>query len=370
MRTNLVGLDIGSSSVRAVEMRLGRRGKPEILHSYEIPLPDCAVVRGEILDADSVIEALKQLWTKGGFKGKNVVIGAGNHSVIVREFKLPKVPLKHIRESLPFQAQSILQLPLDETLLDFYPTSESVGEKGPVINGLLIAAEKKRILENIKVVEGIGLRVAEVELIPFALNRILINRQGITGTVALIDIGATTTSIVVSTNGEPSFVRIISAGGNDATKALQGGLEIGLEAAEALKRSLGYQIEGRRDSGFDSNQIQGTGAISIWESALATDLRPREILRTVTDELLGGLRNTVNYFNNSRPKDPIMQLILTGGGSQLRGIAATLGQITNLPIKTVDPLSSFTLPHKKNAKEFIIGDAMTVSLGLALRNAS
>lgn len=370
MKTNLVGLDIGSSGVRAVELRVGGKTKPEILHSHEISLPLGAVARGEILDASTIRDAVHQLWAEGGFKNKKVVIGTGNQSVLVRELNLPKMPLKHLRESLPFHVQNILQLPLNEALLDFYPTSESSGEKGPVINGLLIAAEKKGILEKIKVVEGAGLMVLEVELSAFALNRVIINRPGTMGTVALIDIGASTTSIVVSTNGEPSFVRIISGGGNDVTLALQEELGIGAGSAESLKRSLKYQFQERGEAEKFPQQIQSASELSLVGPPLVPDFRATKIIRNVTDELLSGLRSTVTYFNNLHSQNPILQIVLTGGGSQLPGIARALSQITNLPIKSIDPLSSFSLPPKKIPKKFTVDVTMTTALGLALRSAS
>ena len=323
-----------------------------------------------VLGAVAVGSALKQLWKQGDFKSKNVVLGVGNQNVLIRDLDVPKMSLKHIRESLPFYVLNTLQAPVSDYLIDFYPASETVGEKSTVINGLLIAAGKKGILENIKVVGAAGLTPIEVELIPFALNRILMSQIEMMGTVALIDIGATTTSIVVSTDGVPSFVRMISTGGDDVTQVLHKQLEIGIAAAENLKKSLRYEFQEKRDTESPSPGSNFMGEKPLLESPMVDEIRAREILRTVIDELLSRLRSTLNYFNNSHPDDPILEIFLTGGGSQLVGISEALGKVTGLAIKNLDTSATFTLPRKMSSKKFIFESSMTVALGLALRMTS
>ena len=367
MSSSLVGLDIGSTGVRAVELKVHGKGKPKLLHAHEILLPPGTVIRGEVIDADTVRSSLKQLWKEGGFKSKNVVLGVGNQSVLIRDLEVPKMSLQHIRESLPFYVQNTLQAPASDFLLDFYPVSETVGEKSTVVNGLLIAAGKTGILENIRVVERAGLRPVEVELIPFALNRILISQLEMIGTVALIDIGATTTSVVVSTDGVPSFVRMISTGGDEVTQALHKQLEISATVAENIKKSLRYEFQEKRGGESPPPGINFMGEKELFESRTVDEIRAGEILRTVIDELLSRLRSTLNYFNNAHPDDPILEIFLTGGGSQLVGISEALGKVTGLAIKSLDPASSFSLPRNKSPKKFIFESTMTVALGLALR---
>lgn len=370
MATSIVGLDIGSTGVRGVELSSNGKNKPTLVRSYEIPLPPGAVVRGEVVQPDVVGAALKRLWSQGGFKSKKVVLGTGNQGVIVRDLTVPKMSLKHIRESLPFQVQSTLQMQLPDSLLDFYPTSESVGEQGPVLNGLLVAAEKKEILGNVSAVEKAGLTPVEVDLIPFALNRLLISRPQIMGTVALIDIGGTTTSIIISSDGVPWFVRIIPTGGDDLTQALIEGLEIGASAAEELKRSLTLgPIEIDVDEA-NSVSVKCKCAKCLADDPYSGDSRSTEILNTVSGELLGSLRSTVNYFNNTRPQDPVQQILLTGGGSLLSGIARALSEITHVPVVAADPLSIVALPRKKNSKKVQLDGSISVALGLALRSTT
>ena len=236
MASSVVGVDISGTSLRAVELSGASTPKPTLLRFHEVSLPAGAVSRGEVIEPLTVGTALKRLWSEGGFKSKNVVLGIGNQRVLARDLSLPKGTLKHIRESLPFQVQDMLPMPVADALLDFYPVSESAGESGPVINGLLIAAVKDAVLGNVNAVQNAGFTTVEVDLIPFALNRLLISRAQLQGTVALVDVGANTTSVVIAVDGAPQFVRIIPAGGDDLTQALMKGLEVD---AELRLRELG-----------------------------------------------------------------------------------------------------------------------------------
>lgn len=370
MATSVVGLDIGSTAVRGVELSANGKTKPMLVRSYEIPLPHGAVMRGEVLEPEVVASALKRLWSQGGFKSKKVVLGTGNQGVIVRDLAVPKMSLKHIRESLPFQVQSALQMQLTDSLLDFYPTSETLGEQGPILNGLLVAAEKKEILGNVNAVEKAGLTPVEVDLIPFALNRLLVSRPQIKGTVALIDIGGTTTSIIISSDGVPWFVRIIPTGGDDLTRALIDGLEIDAPAAEDLKRTLKLGVDEIEDEDLNPKTVKCKCAKCVAEDPYVDDSRSIEILHSVSGELLGSLRSTVNYFNNTRPQDPVQQILLTGGGSLLSGIFEALSDVTHVSVTAADPFSMVSLPRKKNAKKFHLEGSIAVALGLALRSTT
>lgn len=369
MVMSVVGLDIGSTAVRGVELKAGKKGKFTLLRFHEVPLPSGAVSCGEIIQPEIVVSALKELWSEGGFKSKKVVLGTGNQRILVRDLSLPKMSLKHIRESLPLQVQNMLQIPLEDSLFDFYPVSESEGEHGPVINGLLIAAEKREILKNISAVERAGLTPMEVDLIPFALNRFLVHRPQLEGTIALIDVGGNTTSVIVANHGVPLFVRIIPAGGDDLTQALISGLGIDTDKAEELKRILKFRIESADGGTLSPKTTHCACSKCSAEFAAANDPRAISILQSVTGELLGSLRSTVNYFNNTRSQDSVLQVLLTGGGARLSGFAEALGEMIQIPVVKADPFALITLSRKFKERKLHESDvSISVALALALRN--
>ena len=345
MTTSVVGIDIGSAAVRAVEVHDAGKAKPILVRFHEVPLPEGAVSRGEVVEPNTVAAAIKQLWSSGGFKSKNVVLGMGNHRVLARDLTVPKASTKLIREALPFQVQDMLSVPVADALLDFYPISESEGEAGPQINGLLIAAVKEAVLGNVLAAELAGLTPVEVDLIPFALTRAIHRDATTDGAVVQIDVGASTTSVVITLDGVPQFVRLIPTGGDDLTQALALRLTIEVDQAERMKRSLG---------------LSAVGA-SPEHHAAAT------IIQEVTTELLNSLRNTVNYFTNTRNRVTVTRVVLTGGGAQLSGFADALGELTRLPVVAPESVGSVDLGRGVNADTLKqTRGAFLVALGLAL----
>jgi len=315
MAKTVVGLDFSGSAIRAVEVADANRARPTIVRFAEVPTPQDSVHRGEVLEPNTVATALRELWALGRFRSKNVVIGMGNQRVLSRDLTVPRAPLTQIRESLPFQVQEMLPVPVGDAILDFYPTAEGQSETGPVLHGLLIAAVKDAVLNNVRALQLAGLNPAGVDLIPFALSRVLVRRPELNGTIALVELGAETTSVVILVDGIPQFVRIIPVGGEDFTKTLAGRLEIDREAAELVKRHLG---------------LDGT-------ARTADDARALAVLHESTAELLASIRNTLNYFVNTRPGQSVAQVVLSGGGAQLGGIAAEIESSNRIPTVVGDP---------------------------------
>lgn len=344
MSTSVVGIDIGSAAIRAVELRDADKAKPTLVRYSALPLPQGAVSRGEVIEANTVSSVLKRLWSTGGFKNKNVVIGMGNQRVLARDLTLPRMSQARIRETLPYQVQEMLPVPVSEAMLDFYPVSESMTDSGPMLHGLLIAAIKEAVLGNVRAVEKSGLRASGVDLIPFALARALLRGEHGTGTVAILDIGATATTVVIASNGVPQFLRIIPAGGDDLTTALAQRLEIDAVEAEGLKRGIGLRTR------VEDPQYE----------------RPMTIIHEVISELLGSARNTLDYFSQSRPDAPVERILLTGGGAHLTGLPEALAELTRTPVFAPDPFSGIELSRGLKSDDRNDSSSMLVALGLAM----
>lgn len=345
MAKTIVGVDIGSTTIRGVELADPAKPRPTLLRYAEVPLTESAVSRGEVLEPNTVGALLKQLWSVGGFKSRRVVLGMGNQRVLARDLSVPSAPRERIRESLPFVAQEMLPVPVHDALLDFYPVSESMTETGPMTHGLLIAAVKEAVVGNVKAVQAAGLTPVEVDLIPFALGRLMVTRPRLQGTVALVDVGASTTSVVILLDGVPQFVRIIAAGGDDVTAALSSQLTIPASEAERLKR------------------VHGVASADASADAQAAVTAAREVV----SELLGSIRNTISYFSNTRPNHPVGGIVLTGGGAALPGFVEALAEFTRLPASLGDPFSGIALSRGLNAQKLRHDQAaITVALGLAL----
>lgn len=341
--SSLVGVDIGSASVRAVEVKSPDK-RPSIVKYAEVPLPEGSVRRGEVLEIATVATALKRLWANGRFSTKDVVLGMGGPRVLSRDLSVPRAPLAQIREALPFHVQDLLPVPVAEALLDFYPISEGAGENGPVVHGLLVAAIKEAVNANVAAITRAGLHPVGVDLIPFALVRGLIPPGGGRGLLAVVSIGANTTNVVLVQDGVPQFVRIIPAGGDDITRALVQRLQLSPGQAETAKRELG-----------------------LTQSPLRPEHRPAaEIIFEVAGEQVNAIRNTIAYFVNTRPGVAVDRIILSGGGSQLQGLPRALGDLSGIPVVPAEPVGGAILPRDKARTTREQYDALTTAYALAL----
>ena len=349
MTAHVVGVDIGSASIRAVELKHTDKARPTVVRFHEVPLPEDAVRRGEVLEKETVANALKLLWSSGGFGTKDVVLGMGGPRVVSRDLTLPKVPMAQVKEILPFHVQEMLPVPVTDALLDFYPISESDGEHSPMVTGLLIAAIKEAVQANITAVTMAGLRPVHVDLIPFALVRAIDQVRATPGISALVSIGANTTNVVITHDGVPHFVRIISTGSADITQAVAKRMQVDPSVAEALKRQFGS-----------------------FPAPLSDDQRAiADTVHASAGELLTSVRNTIDYYVNTRPNLHVDRIVISGGGSKLRGMVEALGRLTGLPVLEAGPFGGIELPRGLGGRSSRdLQDSMTTAFGLAWGTAA
>jgi type IV pilus assembly protein PilM len=342
----VVGLDIGTTSVRAAEIEFGSgsrtgKGAPTLLRFGQVGLPLGAVRGGEVAESAVVSSALRQLWQQAKFSTRDVVIGVGNQRVLVRELDLPWMPAAQIKSSLPFQVQELLPMAVDEALLDYFPTGEYDGPNGRLIQGMLVAAQRDTVTANVLAVEGAGLRPSMVDLNAFALLRAMVREFG-DRTVALVDIGARVTNVVIAAQGRPRFVRTLPAGGADATDAVASALGIAAAEAEQVKREvgIGYAVPPERQAAADA--VAGP-----------------------TRSLIESVRNTFVYYQGNNPGAGIELVVLTGGGSHLPGMGQYISSASRLPVTLGDPVAGLKLGKALN-KNALAGSESLVALPVGL----
>jgi type IV pilus assembly protein PilM len=342
MARTVVGVDIGGNAVRAVEVQGYESAKPSVVRYGEIALPEGAARRGEVIEQATVATALKRLWATAHFGSKEVVLGMGGQRVFARDLVVPRAPIEQIRESLPFQVQELLPVPVADALLDFYPLGEVQGETGPMLNGLLIAGFKDAIKANVDAVTAAGLRPRHVDFIPFAQCRAIAPVRAARGRDVIVSIGATTTNIVVVDDGVPHFVRILPNGGDDVTQALVQQMQWSPEQAEQAKRAIGMG-----------------GAMMR-----AEDRPIIEVIYRAVGELLTSVRSTISYFAGARPTEAAQRIILSGGGARLTGLPNALSELTRMPVSAAEPLSG--VPTGRSRLDPAQADGYVTAFGLAL----
>ena len=335
--TTLVGLDIGSTSIRAVEASISK-DRPVINNFGQGFLPNGAVVGGVVKDDKAVTGALRQLWASHNFASRNVVLGVTHQQVIVREVDISNLPPKDLKQALPFLVRDVMPLPPDQALLDFYPL-ENPG-KADVVHGLLIAVPKEAVIDTVRAVEAASLHVVQVDLACFAALRASAHLAN--DTEAVVDIGANGTTIVIHTDGTPKIVRSFPRGGAEVTKLLATRLGMSVAEAETLKCRVGL--------------VRGEGPETAEVTAEA--IRP----------LLNELRSSLNYFASANSDRRVARLALVGGAAMLPGLTEVLTAQLGVPAFLSDPMQRVNDP-RRGGRHDVLGrfrSSAAVSIGLTL----
>ncbi|HEY6566232.1 MAG TPA: type IV pilus assembly protein PilM [Actinomycetota bacterium] len=339
MAKGRIGLDIGSTAVRAVEVTGG--DSPAIVHAAQVPLPAGAVESGEVRDPEIVAEALKELWQRGGFKGRRVYMGVGNQRVVVREIALPYLPEKELRASLGFQVQEFIPMSVDEAVIDFDPLGEFEQDDRRMLRMLLVAAQRTMVDALVAAVSAAKLEPLGLDLVPFAIVRSVGSGDGgmdleDEGDEAVIDIGAHVTNIVVHASGTTRFVRILPSGGRDVTIAIARALGVDDEIAEQLKR--GEEVDPAvlrasaaaaetSDEATDDVPDQSAGPQRPDLPPGSLDLsRVREIAMQRAASFVDEIRSSLEFYTAQSSGSTIVRVVVTGGGSKLEGFMDLLRQ--------------------------------------------
>jgi type IV pilus assembly protein PilM len=347
-----IGLDVGSSAVRAVQLDVSKKGV-RLRRLGQVMLAPGAVRDGEVVDSDAVAGAIRQLWAQAKFGSKKVVVGVANQKVVVRQFDLPWMPVDELRKSLAFQVQDYIPMPVEQAILDFHPLEEFSNESGGrMLRVLLVAAARDMVDSALVAVEQAGLQPTMVDLTSFAVLRSLCTQSAL-GNVeaeALVDVGASVTNIVVHQGGVPRFVRILLMGGADITDAVAERLGVPTEQAESVKQTTGLAVvPGAAEAHPASRAIEQVGGAFVEE-----------------------VRGSLDYYSAQAGAARIDKVVLSGGGSRLGGLVERLSAATRLPVEVARPMSALKLGKTGLTDEQLayVEPMVTVPVGLAMGVAS
>jgi type IV pilus assembly protein PilM len=371
-----IGLDIGSTAVRAVEIAGG--DPPTVVKAAQVPLPAGAVENGEVKEPVAVTDALRELWERGGFKAKRVFMGVGNQRVVVREIALPLLPEKELRASLGFQVQEFIPMAVDEAVLDYDPIGEFQQDDRTMLRMLLVAAQRSMVETLVAAATGAKLEPAGLDLVPFALVR-SVGTTGVgmdleeDGDEAIIDIGAHVTNIVVHARGTVRFVRILPSGGRDVTIAIARAIGVDDEVAERIKRGEDVEFDGTpapevSDAGEgDRDDAEGEDGDDAAPQGPPDLDRAREIAMQRAGSFVDEIRSSLEFYTAQAQGARIARVLVTGGGSKLEGFLDLLRQ--RIPVE-VEPGRVFLHARSQlSLSEEALAEAepvLAVAVGLAI----
>ena len=343
---SVVGLDIGSSAVKAVELKAtGNSYKVAAFGSQPVP-PD-SIVDGAIIDAGAVADAIRRLFDGNkAFKAKDVCASLSGNAVIVKKITLPVMTQAELDESIYWEAEQYIPFDVQDVNLDYQILDPGTGpESRGSMEVLLVAAKKDKIGDYTGVIAQAGRNAVVVDVDAFALQNAYEMNYGLEPgqVVVLLNAGASAINVNILHGDQSVFTRDVSIGGNAYTEALQKDLDLPYETAEQLKK--GIPVDG------------------------ATFEEARHVIRAITDNVLLEVQKTFDFFKATASSDHIDKIVVSGGASRVEGFYEMLAERFGTPVEEFDPFKTITWDKKVDAD---VGEAAAtgaVAVGLALRRA-
>jgi len=336
---NLIGVDIGSSSIKVCEIKEGRRGGRTITRFGFHPLPPETIVDGHIINSGAVVEGLEMLFAKS--KRRNIALRASGHGVIIKKIAMPLMTAAELQEQINWEAEQHIPFDLDEVQVDYEVLHERP-DHGQM-DVLLVAAKKEEITDLTNLAMEARLRPMVVDLDAFTVQNVFEVGYGSAAdeTTVLVHCGAATTTVNILADGTTAFTRDIANGGNAITEEIQRQLGIGRDEAEA------YKCGG-----------EGRGIV------------PREvpeIVNQAVEQLAGEIQRSLDFYLATSGDRDLNRICLSGGTANIRALVDALQGRSQVPVEVLDPTRAAEVDEKALADLQGRTAQAVVSVGLALR---
>lgn len=342
-KKSLVGVDIGSSSVKAVELQ-GKSGSLQLVSLGYENLQTDSIVDGQIMELNDVSNVINNIFREHQIKTDRIAAGVSGHSVIVKNIVVPQMSADELEESIEWHAEEHIPFDISDVSLDYQVTGSS-----PDALQVLMAACKRDKIANVKqAIQLSGKQPAIIDVDVFALqNCYEVNYKPQPGQiVALLNIGASTMNINILNGNKSVFTRDVSVGGNQYTSLLQKELDLTREQAEAVKRGMPAP---------DGKEVNGL----------------EQILETVSDILALEISKTMDFYRATAEDGDgnVHKILISGGGSKLAGLPEYLSKRFEIPVEVLDPFRQIKVDARRFDPDYMreVVPEMAIAVGLALR---
>jgi len=340
-KKGIVGLDIGSSAIKLVELKAGKGGRYSLLHAGHAPLSPEAIVEGTVMDSSLVVEVAQRLIGEQGVKNPGIGISLSGMSVAIRKIQVPAMSEAELAESIHWEAEQYLPFDVNEVNLDYVV----LGQDADNMEVLLVAAKKDRIADYTGIITQLGKSPALVDVDVFALQNAYEYNYGVPQdrVVALVNIGAHIMNVNILAHGQSVFWRDIVFGGNAYTEAIQRELNLTRDQAEAVK-------SGEQLGDHTPQTILG-------------------VLNGVSEDLAAELQKTFEFFYTTSSHDQVEEVVLAGGAAGALNLDGVLRERLGAKIELMNPFREIQYSESQFSPEWLNrhAPAMVVAVGMALR---
>jgi type IV pilus assembly protein PilM len=339
---NLVGVDIGTTSIKVCQVKAGRRGLELQRFAYE-PLASQVVVDGQVMDANVVTELLQKMFKESKIRNKNIAISVSGQAAIIRKISVPLMTDAELSEQIQWEAEQHIPFDIKDVQVDHQVLARNPDEGQMEV--LLVAAKRDQIEDYAQLVRAAKLRPVVCDIDAFSVQNLFEATRGLdpNQTFALVNVGATLSSLNVISGGVSSFSREIANGGNAVTEEIQRTLGIPYEQAESYK------------CGDGQDGIVPDEVVQIVEGSC--------------DSIAAEIQRSLDFFMATSGDAAIGRLYLTGGCANLPSLAQAVEQRSRIPVETWLPIEGVVSVGKDVDQEKLSrhGLQLSVPIGLSLR---
>ena len=340
--SDLVGLDIGSSVLKAGEIVETKSGH-SLQHFGMLDIPYGAIEEGVIKDADAIAASIRKLFNENSFKTRNVAVSIGGYSVIVKKISVQTMTEDQLQKTINFEAEQYIPFDISEVNLDYQILGE-VENNPDQMNVLLVAVKKEVVNSYVNLIQMAGLNPCVIDIDAFALQNIFeLSYAPEDENIALIDIGASKTSLNILKGNSSLFMRDVTLGCGMINRKIVSLIDCSYEEAEQLK--YGDQLD--RISPDDA----------------------KEIILSVVDDWCDEIRHALDFFYSAYPDNKIKRIMLSGGGSYIKEFRELLAIETSSEVEIINPFKNIQIDEKSFDISYLerIAPQAAISMGLAIR---
>ncbi len=341
-KDHLVGLDIGSRTIKAAEIQRTSDGY-KLLRFGAIDIKPGLIEEDGIKQPEDVADHIRQLLKLYNIKEQNVAISIGGYSVIVKKISIQNMAEEELQNTIHLEAEQYIPFDIADVNMDFQILGAS--DRNPnQMNVLLVAAKKEMVNDYLVVLEGADLNPCIVDVDAFALQNIFeANYDSSSSCVALIDIGANKTSLNILKENNSVFMRDVSLGCNQICHKIASSAECTIEEAEDIKLNP------------DQSKV------------------PPENLKEIISSVISGwsteIRRALDFFYSTYPDDQIKKIVLSGGGANIKEFRNLLAVQTSSEVKIINPFEKIVIDEKNLEASYLnkMAPQAAICMGLAIR---
>jgi type IV pilus assembly protein PilM len=343
MAKTCIGLDIGSSSIKAVQLKKSRAGYE--LQAFGMqPLVPQTIVDGTIMDQSAVVEAIRALWSRLRLKTKDVAIAIAGHSVIIKKIAVPQMKAEELPTQIRYEAEHHIPFSKDDVELDYHVVTPANAQGQTEL--VLVAAKKEVVADYTQVVRDASLVAHVVDVAAFAGQNAYEANYSVDAreTIVLVTVGAAISNINIVRGGISLFTRDVTIGGNAYTEEIQKQLGVSADEAEA------YKIGGSHDEhGVVPQEVE-------------------RIMEGVAEVMAGEFQRSLDFFLATTADTNVSRIALAGGTAKVAALQRAIERRSRLPVEVVDAWKRVTIgPGLDKAYLVAHSPEALVGVGLALR---